>query len=340
MEKQIKDVLTFSEKTPLQVGLVGTGYAAKKRAEAIQTDDRARLVAVTGNTPERTAAFSQNYGVSSIDSWLQLVNSPDLDLVIICTINREHGAIARAALEADKHVIVEYPLALNPAEAESLIALAKTKNKLLHVEHIELLGGLHQAIRQNLPEIGDVFYARYITVSPQHPAPRRWTYNYSLYGFPLTAALSRLHRFTDLFGNVASVSCRSRFWDAPEQGYYTACLCNAQLRFNNGLIGEVTYGKGETFWQGYRTFELHGERGTMIFEGEKGTLIRGEEKRAIEVGTRRGLFAKDTAMVFDRLLLNKPLYVSPESSCYALAVAEAARKSAEMGQNEQVISNK
>lgn len=331
------EIPNFSEKTPLQIGLVGTGYAAQKRAEAINNDDRAHLVAVTGNTPEKTAEFCQTYGVQSIDSWLQLVSSPELDLVIICTINREHGTIARTALEAGKHVIIEYPLALNPAEAESLIALAKTKNKLLHVEHIELLGGLHQAIRQHLPEIGNVFYARYITINPQRPAPCRWTYNYSLYGFPLTAALSRIHRFTDLFGTVASVNCQSRFWDAPERGYYTACLCNAQLRFNNGLIGEITYGKGETFWQGYRTFELHGEGGTMIFEGEKGTLIRGEEKRAIEVGTRRGLFAKDTAMVFDRLLFNKPLYVSPEASCYALKVADAARQSAETGQCQQVI---
>jgi biliverdin reductase len=253
-----------------------------------------------------------------------------VDLVVICTINRDHGAIARAALNAGKHVVVEYPLSLDPNDAESLIALAQAKGKLLHVEHIELLGGLHQALRQWLPEIGNPFYARYVTITPQRPAPKRWTYHSEQFGFPFSAALSRIQRFTDLFGEVSTVSCQSRFWDAAD--YYTACLCTAQLRFANGLIAEVTYGKGEVFWQNLRNFEVHGDQGTLVFEGDQGTLIRGEEKTSIEVGGRRGLFIKDTGMVLDYLVEGTPLYLSPADSCYALKVADAARQSSETGQ--------
>ena len=152
---------------PIRVGIVGTGYAAKARAEALKADEQflgnaapTLLVTVAGHTPEKTEAFSQNFQVQSTTSWQQLVEREDLDLVIISTINRDHGAIARAALENDKHIIVEYPLSLDPTEAESLISLAAKKNKLLHVEHIELLGGLHNAIKQSLSRIGKIFYAR------------------------------------------------------------------------------------------------------------------------------------------------------------------------------------
>ena len=48
-------------------------------------------------------------------------------------------------------------------------------------------------------------------------------------------ALSRLHRFTDLFGQVDAVSCQSQFW-YTEVDLYKACLCTAQLRFNNDVI--------------------------------------------------------------------------------------------------------
>ena len=312
---------------PIRAGLVGTGFVAKLRAEALQTDSRSRLVAVSGHTPEKTQEFARTHEAIALDSWQQLVEHPDLDLVVICTINRDHGAIAQAALEAGKHVVVEYPLSLDPVEAESLIALAEAQGKLLHVEHIELLGGLHQALRQALPEIGNPFYARYITIMPQHPAPRRWTYHPEQFGFPLSGALSRIQRFTDLFGNVAAVSCQSRFWEASD--YYTACLCTAQLRFTNDLIAEVTYGKGEVFWQGLRNFEVHGEQGTLVFEGDQGSLIRGEERIPIEVGGRRGLFGKDTAMVLDYLVEGTPLYVSAAASLYALKVADAARQSVE-----------
>ena len=333
---KLDNAADFSVQRPLKVGLVGTGYAAKRRAEALQADERSHLVAVTGKTPEKTAAFCQTHSGSPVHSWQQLVNQPNLDLVVICTTNCDHGAIACAALEAQKHVIVEYPLALDLSQAEAAIALAKAQGKLLHVEHIELLGGLHQAMGQYLPEIGNVSYGRYATLNPQRPVPRHWKYHRQMLGFPLIAALSRIHRFTDLFGTVASVSCQSRFWDAPEAEYFTACLCNAQLRFTNGLIAEIAYGKGEAFWQGYRNFELHGDKGTLIFEGEKGTLVRGDEKTPIAVASRRGLFAKDTKMVLDHLLEGAPLYVAPTASLYALKVADAARMSAKTGKTIKV----
>src|ERR687886_1176393 len=315
---------------PIRAGIVGTGYAAQRRAEACQADARSRFVVVSGHTPEKTQEFAKNYNASAVDSWTDLVVHPEVDLVAICTINLDHGMVARAALNAGKHVVVEYPLSLDPKEAESLIALADAKDKLLHVEHIELLGGMHEALRQFLPQIGSPFYARYVTLSPAHPAPKRWTYHPELFGFPLSAALSRIHRFTDLFGKVASVSSQSRFWYDAE--YFNACLCTAQLRFASELIAEVTYGKGDTFWHTLRNFEVHGEQGTLLFEGDRGMLIRGEEKTPIEVAGRRGLFAKDTGMVLDHLIEGKPLYVSPAASAYALKVADAARQSAEMGE--------
>lgn len=315
----------------IEVGIVGTGYAAQKRAEAIKEDDRAKLVAFCGNTPEKIAAFAQNYGVDPVDSWAKLIDRAEIDLIIVSSINRDRALIVKAALQAGKNVIAEYPLALNSQQAAELIELATRQNKLLHVEHIELLGGLHRSIRKYLPEIGKVFYARYTTISPKHPAPLSWTYNHQMFGFPLSAALSRIHRLTDLFGTVARVSCQTRFWDATTSGYYRACLCDARIFFNDGIIANVTYGKGDVFWQGCRDFEIRGEKGTLIYQGDKGMLIRSDDRSSIELETRRGLFAKDTKMVLDCLQEGSPLYVSPKNSAYALKVAEAAQLSVQTG---------
>jgi biliverdin reductase len=320
----------FSVNSPIRVGIVGTGFAAKLRAETIQADGRSHLVAVAGHTPEKTAAFCQGFGAEAAVSWRKLVERDDLDLVIVCTVNRDHGAIVLAALENDKHVVVEYPLSLDVSEAERAIELATQKQKLLHIEHIELLGGLHQAIKESLPLIGKVFYARYLTITPQHPAPQRWTYQHSLFGFPLVGAISRLHRFTDLFGEVASINCQAQFWES-QPDFYKACLCNAQLRFVNGLVAEAVYGKGETFWQSENIFTIYGEAGTLVFTPESGQLIQGENRRNIKVGTRRGLFAKDTDMVLEFLSNGTPLYVNNASSLYALKVADTARISAKAG---------
>ena len=311
----------------LKIGIVGTGYAAKKRAEAIATDDRATLISVTGSSRERTQAFADNFAISVVDSWQRLVTS-ELDLIFVCTVNREHGAIALAALQSDKHVVVEYPLALNYAEAAQIIDVAAQKQRLLHVEHIEILGGLHRAIKEHLPKIGEVFYARYTTIAPQRNVTRDWKYHREMFGFPLHAALSRIHRMSDLFGEVEKVSCQNRYWNVGDTDYFTACLCNARLNFANGVMAELTYGKGDVFWWGHRTFELHGDRGTLLFEGEKGTLIQDREKTPIPVTSRRGLFAEDTTLVLNYLSQGESLYIQTSSSLYATKIADAACQSA------------
>jgi biliverdin reductase len=314
----------------VRVGLVGTGYAAKSRADALLADNRTDLVAIVGHQPETTAKFAKEYQTEALSSWQNLVERQDIDLVVISTINRDHGAIARGAILQGKHVIVEYPLSVDATEAEELITLAKNQNKLLHVEHIELLGGLHQALKQNLTLVGDIFYVRYSTINPQHPAPRKWTYSHEMFGFPLIGALSRLHRLTDLFGQVFSVNCHQRYWET-EQDYYQTCFCISQLCFDNGVLAQVVYGKGETLWQPERKFEIHGEKGGLIFDGDTGVLVQSGETTPIEVGTRRGLFAKDTTMVLDHIFNGTPLYVTPESSLYTLKVADAAHRAAQTG---------
>jgi biliverdin reductase len=314
----------------IRVGLIGTGYAAKLRADALQQDPRTKLVAIAGHTPEKTTALAQAYQMEVMNSWQELVAREDIDLVVISTINSEHGKIAHAALTHDKHTVVEYPLSLEFKEAQQLIDLAKTKNKLLHVEHIELLGGWHQTLKQYLDQLGHLFYVRLSTIKPENPAPRKWTYHHEYFGFPLIGALSRLHRLTDLFGEVLSVNCHQRYWET-ETDYYQTCLCTVQLCFSSGLLAQVIYGKGETIWQSERKLEIHGENGGLILDGDTGILVQPEKSTLIDMGTRRGLFAKDTTMVLDHLFYGQPLYVTPEQSLYTLKIADAAQKAAQTG---------
>ncbi len=323
---------SFSVSLPIRVGLVGTGYAAKLRAETVNADSRAKLMGVAGHTPEKTQEFGHVYQTQSFSVWAELVENPHIDLVIVSGVNRDHGTIVQAALSAGKHVVVEYPLALTVEKAETAIALAHSRHLLLHVEHIELLGGVHQALIKTLPQIGTPFYARYVTMTPQNPAPQKWTYQPELFGFPFVGALSRFHRLTHAFGEVATVSCQNRYWKStPDSSHYSACVCVAQLRFKSGLIAEAVYGKGEAVWQPERKFEVQGDTGGLIFDGDGGVLINREGGHSIEVGGRRGIFARDTTAVLDCLIDGTPLYVTPEDSLYALRVAEAARRSAETG---------
>lgn len=320
----------FLQTGRLGVGLIGTGYVGKLRAEALSADARARLVAVTGRTPEKVSAFAQNYQTEALFSWKELVEREDIDLVVISSANHERSAIANAAIDAGKHLVIEYPLALDLDEAQQILSRVRENNLFIHVEHIELLGGVHQSLKKYLPEVGHIFYVRYNTIKPENPAPRKWTYNHQYFGFPLVGALSRLQRLVDLFGEVLTVNCHQRFWQI-EPNYYQSCFCIAQLSFTNGLLGQVIYAKGETLWQAERKFEIHGEKGGLIFNEDSAYFIHTGENIPISIGDRRGMFAKDTNMVIDHLFHGTPLYITPEQSLYTLKVAIAAQRSAETG---------
>ena len=116
------------------VGLVGYGFAGRTfHAPVIAGVPGLRLAAVASSQP----------GVVQRD-WPQvrvfadpaaLLASADVDVVVIATPNDSHHALARAALEAGKHVVVDKPFTMDLAEAQDLVALAKAKQRVLSVFH-------------------------------------------------------------------------------------------------------------------------------------------------------------------------------------------------------------
>jgi biliverdin reductase len=328
----------------VRVGLVGTGYAARLRAQAVVADSRSALVAIAGRDPDRAATLVAGLELDATASpiqchgdWRRLLESGAIDLLIVATVNGDHGAIVRAGLEAGVPVVVEYPLALGYEEGRSLVDLARSRGLMLHVEHIERLGGLHQALLRELPRVGEARSVRYATVNPQRPAPEKWTYSRSAFGFPFVGALSRVQRLTHAFGTVAAVTGQARFWHGAEAldwegaDRFTACLCEAQLEFASGLRGSLRYGKGDCFWRSERDLEVIGTEGMLRFEGETGVFLGADGEEALEVGGRRGLFVKDTANVLDHLLDGVPLYLEAAESLYALEVADAIGRAARSG---------
>ncbi len=318
----------------MRVGIIGTGYAARSRAEAVRKDGQAQIVAIAGRNPDRTSPFATEFGAIACPDWSSLLHDHQLDLVFVSTINRDHAAIARAALGLGIHTVVEYPLALNVTEARSLVKLAAERQLLLHVEHIELISGVHLLLKREIEGLGKLFAVRYITLTATHPAPERWTYQPQLFGFPLMGAVSRIHRLVDLLGTVERVSCQLRY-DGPDLPHrYNSCYCTAQLSFADGLVAVLAYGKGDSLWCSQRLLELHGQRGGLLINGEEAMLLRPGSAHPLETGSRHGLFEQDTHMVLEHLRHGSPLYVNTEKMLHALAVAEAAEQSA---QTQQVI---
>jgi len=109
----------------LAAAVVGTGFVGPFHVDAVRRGGYGEVVVVAGSDLERTQRKAQALGVARATSDLaSILDDPEIDVLHICTPNDTHVDIARRALEAGKHVVVEKPLALTSADARSLEQLA------------------------------------------------------------------------------------------------------------------------------------------------------------------------------------------------------------------------
>jgi len=79
-----------------------------------------------------------------------LIADPDIDLIVVSTPNHSHYPLAKAALEAGKHVVIDKPFAVTLGEADALIALAKANERMLTVFHNRRWDGDFLTVRKLL----------------------------------------------------------------------------------------------------------------------------------------------------------------------------------------------
>ena len=79
-----------------------------------------------------------------------IINDPDINLVLVGSPNTSHFDLAKKALLADKHVLVEKPFTITTAEADELIALAKQRNRVLSVHHNRRFDSGHNTVKKVL----------------------------------------------------------------------------------------------------------------------------------------------------------------------------------------------
>jgi predicted dehydrogenase len=90
----------------------------------------------------------------------EMLLSPDVDAVAVATPLSTHYPLAKAALEAGKHVFIEKPMTATSAHARELIALAERKDLTLMVDHTFVYTGAVRKIRELIEagDLGDIFY--------------------------------------------------------------------------------------------------------------------------------------------------------------------------------------
>lgn len=261
---------------PLGIGIIGCGNIAGAYALDLAAHPEVRLIAATDLDPERAAAFAAKHGCRAHASIEELLADDAIDLVVNLTVHHAHYAITRQCLEAGRHVYSEKPLALLPAEAHELVALARANGVRLGCSPTTFLGEAQQTVGAMLADdrIGTVraVYANVAwgRIETWHPAPQPFYDVGALFDvgvYPLTLV-------TAFLGPVRSI--RAMGWelepdrvtiDGTRFRIGSPDLVIAALELANGTVVRLTtsfyVGKPA---KGPAALEFHGDRGAIAID--------------------------------------------------------------------------
>jgi predicted dehydrogenase len=147
--------------TPIGIAVVGFGYWGPNLARNIAERPEFRLMGMCERDPARAMDFARRYPGCAVEHDLDaLLLDPRVQAISIATPPSTHYDLARRALEAGKHVMVEKPLATSAVHAEELIDLAAQVDRVLMPGHTFVYSPPVNKVRQLIQtgELGDVYF--------------------------------------------------------------------------------------------------------------------------------------------------------------------------------------
>jgi predicted dehydrogenase len=145
----------------LTVGVIGFGYWGPNLVRNFRSLPDCRLKTVCELSDERLAHLRSLYpDVGCEKDFDRMLHDPEIDAIVVATGVKYHFPMAKAALLAGKHTLIEKPMARSVAECEELIALAQEKGLILMVGHTFLYSAAVRKIKEIVDhhDIGDIRY--------------------------------------------------------------------------------------------------------------------------------------------------------------------------------------
>ena len=143
-----REIVKRSPQQRLRAGIVGAGYIAAFHARAIRTAKDIDLECVADASLRTAQSFAAEWGVSAAyDSLEAMLQNHALDCVHLLTPPDQHFRMAKIALEAGVHVLLEKPMCTSVAEADELVRLAAERHLHLGISHNFQFSTAYQKLR-------------------------------------------------------------------------------------------------------------------------------------------------------------------------------------------------
>lgn len=147
----------------VRYGFIAAGNITQSSAKAIQGNDQSEVLAVWDPHEGRKNKLCKEYDIpTAAKSAQEILGNPDIDVVYVASPNKFHAPWALEVLKAGKHLLLEKPFAMNAAEAQEVLDLAKSTGKVFALGMNNRYNKDCQMIKTLVEQglLGDIYHAK------------------------------------------------------------------------------------------------------------------------------------------------------------------------------------
>ncbi|RBW69846.1 Gfo/Idh/MocA family protein [Bacillus taeanensis] len=292
----------------VKVGIIGCGNISSIYLENCPKFDHLELAACADLDVDRAKSQAEKYGVPKACTVKELLQDPEIELVINLTIPKAHAAVCIEALEAGKHVYTEKPLAVTREEGRGILETAEKKGLLVGSAPDTFLGaGIQTALHLiERGEIGTPIGASAFMIGRGHehwhPDP---AFYYDVGGGPmfdmgpyyLTALIALMGPIKRISGSARISYPERMITSEPKVGtkvqVATPTHISGVVDFASGAVATITTSFDAFGGTSLPPIEIYGSEGTLLVPdpntfGGPVRLRKRDEKNFIEVPLSHG----------------------------------------------------
>ena len=263
----------------LRLGIIGLGNMGQFHANAIAAGQIAhcQLTAVCDRDERQLIKYLPARGFLSSS---ELINSGEVDGVLIATPHYSHTAIGIEALDAGLHVLIEKPLSVHKADCERLIAAPRAKKQVFAAMFNQRTDPYYQKLREMIgnDELGTIRRINWIVThwfrTAVYYASSSWraTWAGEGGGVLLNQSPHQLDLWQWLFGMPSKVRAFCQFGRYHE--IEVEDDVTAYFEYENGTTGVLITSTGEA--PGTERLEIAAEKGRVIIQDNRFHWTRNE----------------------------------------------------------------
>ncbi|NDO91427.1 Gfo/Idh/MocA family protein [Cellulosimicrobium composti] len=275
-----------------RAGILGAGFMGGVHSRAVRTGG-GRVVSVAAADLDTARAAAPGMGAErAVGSVQEVLDDPEVDVVHVCTPNHLHVPLARAALEAGKHVVCEKPLATDVEGAVELAGLAADARAADgRVAVVPFTYRFHPMVREarvrvRSGEVGAVslVHGSYLQDWLLRDSDDNWRVDPALGGasrafgdigshFCDLLEFTTGHRIVRLVAQSATVNPRRRGADGVEREVATEDAVTLQYATDAGALGSAVISQVSAGRKNRLFLEISGSESTLSFDQEQPELL-------------------------------------------------------------------